>query len=155
MHVGIANPRWRGKRSRHSRRMRNPQFYISDKRPMERHDNITVVGLWGVYANIFRVHWLCDNWTTIPLLFQILGAVTLGIGLYVKYDDDGLSGILNRLPVNPDQVDIAGLLSSASIVLIVAGAFMFGVGFLGCCGAWKELRVFLVIVSCTMSTRVR
>ena len=32
MHDGIANPRWRGKRSRHSRRMRNPQFYISDKR---------------------------------------------------------------------------------------------------------------------------
>ena len=26
MHVGIANPRWRGKRSRHSRCMRNPQF---------------------------------------------------------------------------------------------------------------------------------
>ena len=27
--------RWRGKRSRHSRRMRNPQFYVSGKRPME------------------------------------------------------------------------------------------------------------------------
>ena len=25
--------RWRGKHSRHSRRMRNPQFYVSDKRP--------------------------------------------------------------------------------------------------------------------------
>ena len=34
MHVGIANPRWRGKRSQHSRRMHNPQFYVSDKRPM-------------------------------------------------------------------------------------------------------------------------
>ena len=32
MHVGIANPRWRGKRSQRSRR--NPQFNISDKRPM-------------------------------------------------------------------------------------------------------------------------
>ena len=30
--VGIANPRWRGKRSRHSRHMSNPQFYVSDKR---------------------------------------------------------------------------------------------------------------------------
>ena len=36
MHVGIANPRCRGKRSRHSRRMRNPQFYVSDKRPMRK-----------------------------------------------------------------------------------------------------------------------
>ena len=30
----IANPRWRGKRSRHSRRMRNPQSYVHDKRLM-------------------------------------------------------------------------------------------------------------------------
>ena len=34
MHVGIANPRWRWKRSRPSRCMRNPQFYVSDKRPI-------------------------------------------------------------------------------------------------------------------------
>ena len=35
MHVGIAYPWWRAKRSRHSRRMRKPQFYVSDERPME------------------------------------------------------------------------------------------------------------------------
>ena len=34
MLVGIVNLRWRGKRSRHSWRMRNPQFYVSAKRPM-------------------------------------------------------------------------------------------------------------------------
>ena len=34
MHVGIANPRWWGKRSRYSQRMRNLQFYVSGKRPM-------------------------------------------------------------------------------------------------------------------------
>ena len=34
MHVGVANPRWRGKCSRHSRCMRNPQFYVYGKRPM-------------------------------------------------------------------------------------------------------------------------
>ena len=34
MHVGIPNPHWQGKRSRHSRRMRNPQFYVSRKRSM-------------------------------------------------------------------------------------------------------------------------
>ena len=34
MHAGIANPRWREKRSRHSWRMRHPQFYVSDKRPI-------------------------------------------------------------------------------------------------------------------------
>ena len=31
-HVGIANPWWRGKHSRHSRRMRILQFYVSGKR---------------------------------------------------------------------------------------------------------------------------
>ena len=35
MHVGIAYPWWWGKHSRHSRRMRNPQFYVSGKRPMD------------------------------------------------------------------------------------------------------------------------
>ena len=40
-HVGIANLRWRGKRSRHFRRMRNPQFYVSVKRSM--HDSLNWV----------------------------------------------------------------------------------------------------------------
>ena len=31
---GIANLRWRGKRSRYSRRMRNPQLYVSGKMPI-------------------------------------------------------------------------------------------------------------------------
>ena len=35
MDAGITNPRWREKRSRHSRRMRNMLFYISGKRPMD------------------------------------------------------------------------------------------------------------------------
>ena len=34
MHVGIAKLQRRGKRSRHSRRMRNPKFYVSGKRPI-------------------------------------------------------------------------------------------------------------------------
>ena len=34
MHIGIANPRWRGKLSRHSRCVRNTQFCVSGKRPM-------------------------------------------------------------------------------------------------------------------------
>ena len=34
MHVRIVNPQRRGKRSRHSRRMRNPKFCVSGKRPM-------------------------------------------------------------------------------------------------------------------------
>ena len=39
MHAAIANPRLWGKRSRHSRRMCNPQIYVSGKRPMLRFPN--------------------------------------------------------------------------------------------------------------------
>ena len=35
MNVGTANPRWRRKRSRHSWRMRNPQFCVPGKRSMD------------------------------------------------------------------------------------------------------------------------
>ena len=31
---GFLSSRWRGKRSRHSRHMHNPRFYVSGKRPM-------------------------------------------------------------------------------------------------------------------------
>ena len=34
MYAGIAKLWWRGKRSRHSRRMCNSQFYVSGKRPI-------------------------------------------------------------------------------------------------------------------------
>ena len=34
LYVGIANPQWQGKHSQHPRRMRNPQFCASGKRPM-------------------------------------------------------------------------------------------------------------------------
>ena len=37
VHVGIANRLWQEKRFRHSRRMRNPQFCVSGKRPIDRH----------------------------------------------------------------------------------------------------------------------
>ena len=37
---GFLWSRWRGKRSRHSRRMRNLQFYVSGKRPMDMIPNI-------------------------------------------------------------------------------------------------------------------
>ena len=46
MHIGIANPRWWGKRSRHSRRMHNPQFYASGKRPMLIHWNSLLSVAW-------------------------------------------------------------------------------------------------------------
>ena len=64
MHVGITNPRWRRKRSRHSRCMRNPQFCVSGKMPVV---SVTVVRcrrlvtslLVGYDLDIYVVH---EHW---------------------------------------------------------------------------------------------
>ena len=55
MHVGIANPRWRGKRSRHSRRMRNTQSYLSGERPIYKYPNIITA--------LLHPHWLGHHFT--------------------------------------------------------------------------------------------
>ena len=49
---------WRGKRSRHSRRMCNPQFYVSGKRPMSRlvGQPISRRGLVGSCPNVAETH---------------------------------------------------------------------------------------------------
>ena len=59
MHVGIANPRWRGKRSRHSRCMRNPQLCVSGKRPIARMRKIQIYIVWPWPSSRY---WQC--WTT-------------------------------------------------------------------------------------------
>ena len=43
VHVWIGNPPWRGKSTRHSRRMRNPPFHVSGKRPKRWFGFLTVV----------------------------------------------------------------------------------------------------------------
>ena len=49
---GFLWSRWRGKRSRHSRRMRNPQFYVSGKRPMDWTKNY----LWFICVGLDIIH---------------------------------------------------------------------------------------------------
>ena len=44
---------WRGKCSRHSRRMRNPQFYVSVKRPME---------TYPLYSTFTLAVWYTISW---------------------------------------------------------------------------------------------
>ena len=55
--------RWRGKRSRHSRRMRNPQFCVSGKRPMVYcgvWDRCTLGFMWLFYTVGFGTGALWD-----------------------------------------------------------------------------------------------
>ena len=63
MHVRIANPQWRRKRSRHSRRMCNPHFYVSYKRPI--HLLSLCCSMWsissvnGSYIVTYNIRWSC------------------------------------------------------------------------------------------------
>ena len=52
---GFLWSRWRGKRSRHSRGMRNPQVYVSVKRPMGR-SKPQVTTTSHIYLSIVRIH---------------------------------------------------------------------------------------------------
>ena len=77
MHVRITNPSWRGKRSRHSRRMHNPQFYVSDKRPLASSAHVTTLYLGKFcckfkdlpWQHLFICHWfsfVMIDWRLIP-----------------------------------------------------------------------------------------
>ena len=51
--------RWRGRHSRHSWRMRNPQFYVSGKRPIEKGGNFPihiVVLLYNQRIGVLKLH---------------------------------------------------------------------------------------------------
>jgi len=100
--------------------------------------------MWGCGKAMFKWFLVFFN-----VIFVILGAVCLAVGLWVKFDNDSVLSALQRMPENAQEAttnfDIAGLLSSAAILLIIVGASIFAIGFFGCCGAWKELRLFLII----------
>ena len=89
---GSLNPRWRGKRSRHSRRMRNPQFYVSGKRPMtspavlNSYDDVIK---WKYFPRYWPFLWGIHRWPLNSphkgqcrgaLMFSLISALTNGWG---------------------------------------------------------------------------
>ena len=108
MHVGIAKLRRWGKRSRHSRRMRNPQYYISGKRPMRKmlerivcslgmhptkytshieciHNNISYI--YDLYfPNLLNSYWYCYRLTNTNEMGCFTQAF-VEISKHLKYDD--------------------------------------------------------------------
>ena len=71
------------------------------------------------------------------LLFQIFGAVLIGVGAYVQVK---LSDYL--------QFFEAGSANATALLLIVVGALTLVIGFFGCCGAIKENNCMVMTVSC-------
>ena len=55
--------------------------------------------------------------------------------------------VLTKVGVENSDFNVIGLLESAAIVLMVGGAAILLLGFLGCCGAFKESQCLLCLVS--------
>jgi len=87
------------------------------------------------------------------LIFWLAGGGLLGIGIWMKIDDT----IINYLKVvNIEASD--SLIEHASTIFIVVGAFIFVVGFLGCCGALKKhpgmLFLYALLVFVAMAAEI-
>lgn len=77
------------------------------------------------------------------ILFFLLGATAIALGIFVLVDKQQLVYLTKLGGI--DQVDVPGLLETSCYVLIAGGGCVFIIGFLGCCGAFKEIRSFLLI----------
>ncbi|KAM4711805.1 tetraspanin-9 [Anableps anableps] len=65
------------------------------------------------------------------LLFWICGCIILGVGIYLKVSKDGNSITDQYLP--------------SFELMIAIGVIIMVIGFLGCCGAYKESRCMLLV----------
>jgi hypothetical protein len=74
--------------------------------------------------------------------FQLSGAAILGVGIYLIVDTT-IVQYLEIIQVSSDDP----YLKTAAFILIGIGAFVFVVGFFGCCGAIKENKCMLGLVS--------
>ncbi|XP_078586604.1 tetraspanin-8-like [Branchiostoma floridae x Branchiostoma japonicum] len=86
----------------------------------------------GCCASIIKILLFIFNF-----VFWIIGIAILAIGIWLRVDD-------RISKVVAGEIDL-GFFYTACYVLIVAGAFTMVVGFLGCWGAVKENRLFLLM----------
>ncbi|NXN92184.1 TSN1 protein, partial [Rhinopomastus cyanomelas] len=67
------------------------------------------------------------------------GGALLGVGIWVRMDGESFVGIFGTLSSSVMQV------VNVSYFLIVVGAILLVIGFLGCCGAQKESKCLLIM----------
>jgi len=73
---------------------------------------------------------------------QLSGCLLLGVGIWVLVKPS----VINYL--NVVAVDVSDpLIQHAAVLFIVVGAVVFIVGFVGCCGAYRENERLLLLVS--------
>ena len=74
-------------------------------------------------------------------LFQVIGCVVLGLGIYVLVDSASLVTLVDKSGVG-DDINITAFTSAAYIFIVVA-VFVVILTFFGCCGAIKESKCML------------
>lgn len=73
---------------------------------------------------------------TFHICLQVFGCVLIGVGAWTLIEYGDYVTLTDSVPN-----------ATASKVMIAAGVLIAIISFLGCCGAWKENRCMLVIVS--------
>ena len=95
MHVGIANPRWWGQRSRHSRCMRNLQFYVSGNRPIA-----VTFGSYNLTSNLTMSVYVISKWLYQRTIQQTRLSSVLDTSTTSQWRRNGRDGVSNhRRPV--------------------------------------------------------
>ena len=116
---GLLWSRWRGKRSRHSRRMRNPQFFVSSERPVKRPLNSVVSqdrwpfttvsinmilqkpsqGNYDIHAPFIRLLQHCSDVIMTPMASQITSLAIVYLTVYAGEDKKKTIKALRRWPL--------------------------------------------------------
>lgn len=79
-------------------------------------------------------------------VFFIVGTLIFVLGIMAKFHQDTLLEMFMPEQLMEDinsAWDMPNLLAEAAVMLIIVGAFILVVGFLGCCGAIKEVKCML------------
>ncbi|CAF3074538.1 unnamed protein product [Rotaria socialis] len=79
------------------------------------------------------------------VVFFLIGVALLALGIYVMVDPK-FQKLKEFLPLSTDPGIAKGLsyLEVIGIAIIVLGSVLLVVGFLGCCGAMKQVKLFLI-----------
>ncbi|CAF1304349.1 unnamed protein product [Rotaria sordida] len=79
------------------------------------------------------------------IIFFLIGAALLALGIYVMVDPR-FQKLKEFLPISTNPGIEKGLsyLEVMGIVIIILGSILLIIGFLGCCGAMKQVKLFLI-----------
>lgn len=80
----------------------------------------------------------------INFLFFVLGVAAFALGIWALVDKNKMN-VLTKVGADGSNFDVVGLLESAAIVLLVSGACIMVMGFLGCWGAFKQSQCLLCL----------